>query len=218
MPPDAACERKFHNSGWRLVAGIDEAGRGCWAGPVVAAAVVFSPTILARPEALAGIDDSKALTRRQRERAYAQVYRLAEGVGVGVVPPSVIDASGIVPSTRLAMTVALLSLPCPFSALLIDALSLEVVSVPQYSLIKGDARCLSIAAASIVAKVTRDRLMQTADRAFPGYGFARHKGYGTDAHWKALQRLGPCGSHRMSFRPVAGMRDYLPPLDKVGEQ
>lgn len=212
MSPDASCERRFYALGCQRVAGVDEAGRGCWAGPVVAAAVVFSPHLLVQPDGLAGIDDSKALTLKQRETAYEQVYRLAEGVGVGVVPPLLIDGCGIVAATQLAMTVALLSLPCSFDALLLDALSLEVASVPQHSLIKGDSRCFSIAAASIVAKVTRDRLMQTADGAFPGYGFARHKGYGTAAHLKALQRLGACAIHRMTFRPVAiGKSSGSPP-------
>jgi ribonuclease HII len=118
------------------------------------------------------------------------------------VPAYLIDAFGIVPATRLAMTTALLALSCPVDALLIDALPLPALSLPQQALVKGDATSYSIAAASIIAKVSRDRLLITADRAYPGYGFAAHKGYGTAVHRRALRTLGPCALHRMTFQPV----------------
>ncbi len=203
MTPTVEYEQALQRQGYRVVAGIDEAGRGCWAGPVVAAAVVLRPDALAHAPLLNGIDDSKALTLAQREAGYAQVLALAEGIGVGVVPAYLIDAFGILPATRLAMTVALLALPCRAEALLIDALTLDDIVLHQQALIKGDARCVSIAAASLVAKVTRDRLMHTADQAYPGYGFAAHKGYGTAVHQRCLRERGPCHIHRLTFRPVA---------------
>jgi ribonuclease HII len=122
---------------------------------------------------------------------------------VGVVPASTIDALGIVPATRIAMMAALLALPCCPEALLIDAVRLDPLQLPQRALIRGDSTSLAIAAASIVAKVERDRRMRTAERAHPGYGFAQHKGYGTAAHHEALWRLGPCSLHRRTFQPVA---------------
>jgi ribonuclease HII len=203
MPPTLFHERDLFDAGHGCVAGIDEAGRGCWAGPVVAAAVVLSDDVLARPELLAGVDDSKALTAQQREQLYGRIRALAAGVGVGVVPASTIDALGIVPATRIAMMAALLALPCCPEALLIDAVRLDPLQLPQRALIRGDSTSLAIAAASIVAKVERDRRMRTAERAHPGYGFAQHKGYGTAAHHEALWRLGPCSLHRRTFQPVA---------------
>lgn len=202
MAPDIIYEQRLADQGCRAVAGIDEAGRGCWAGPVVAAAVVLARPALEQPALLAGIDDSKALTAHQRAAGYARIAALAEGVGVGIVPAYLIDAFGIIAATRLAMTIALLALPCRVDALLIDALPLPEIGLPQQALVRGDAQCLSIAAASVIAKVTRDRLMQTADLAHPGYGFAAHKGYGTAAHQRALYALGPCALHRLTFRPV----------------
>lgn len=197
--------------GYEYVAGIDEAGRGCWAGPVVAAAVVLAPSVLAQPELLAGVDDSKQLTVAQREAGYKRVYALAAGIGLGVVPAYIIDGIGIVKATRLAMTIALLTLPCPAMALLIDAIPLKDIARPQRVIIKGDTQCLSIAAASVVAKVARDRLMRAAEYTYPGYHFAAHKGYGTAAHHHALRRLGPCALHRMTFRPVADIAEMFSP-------
>lgn len=205
MAPDVRYEQDLLASGYRHIAGLDEAGRGCWAGPVVAAAVVFPPHILAQPDVLAGIDDSKLLSPHQREETCQTILSLAEGVGVGIVGAFLIDTWGIVPATRLAMTVALLSLPCLADALLIDALPLPTCVLPQKVLIKGDSRSLIIAAASVVAKVSRDHLMHTAHLAHPAYGFASHKGYGTAAHRRALASCGPCVLHRRSFRPVAAL-------------
>lgn len=202
MAPTTEHERELQARGLARVAGVDEAGRGCWAGPVVAAAVLLGPAALADPALLSGVDDSKQLSAEQRERAYARVRAAADGVGVGVVPAFLIDAYGILPATRLAMQIAVLALPGLPDGLLIDAVALPELGLPQLALIKGDARSLSIAAASIVAKVTRDRLMRGADAALPAYGFAAHKGYGTAAHARALAAHGPSPIHRHSFRPL----------------
>lgn len=203
MSPHIQYEQELHTAGYHTIAGIDEAGRGCWAGPVVAAAVVLSPQVLREPSLLAGIDDSKKLSEQQRERAYERIKQGAISTGVGIVPAYLIDAYGIVPATRLAMTIALLSLSMLCDALLIDAMQLHIPTLHQQALIKGDSQSLSIAAASIIAKVTRDHLMMEADRAFPGYQFARHKGYGTAIHQRALREIGICALHRRTFRPVA---------------
>ena len=205
MAPTTEYEQGFLAAGHARIAGIDEAGRGCWAGPVVAAAVALSAEALARPELLAGVDDSKRLSAAAREAAYGRVLALAAGVGVGVVPAYLIDAYGILPATRLAMHAALLQLPCAAEALLIDALPLPELPLPQLALVRGDSRCLSIAAASVVAKVTRDRLMGSAHQAFPAYGFAAHKGYGTAEHQRALARHGACAIHRRSFAPLLAL-------------
>jgi len=204
MAPTVEYEKALQAQGQQRVAGLDEAGRGCWAGPVVAAAVMLAPQVLAFPTLLAGVDDSKVLSAKQREVGYRRIKTQAQGIGIGVVPAYIIDGLGILPATRLAMIIALLSLPCSPSALLIDAVTLPLL-LPQTVLIKGDARSLSIAAASVVAKVTRDRLMREADLVYPAYSFGLHKGYGTAAHRKALAKLGPCLLHRLSFRPLRDM-------------
>jgi len=185
------------------VAGLDEAGRGAWAGPVVAAAVILPPGdgVCA---ALAGVRDSKQLSPAARERLAARVLDVALAVGVGRGEQQEIDALGIVPTTRLAMQRALAALSVAPEALVIDALRLPGVDLPQDAFPYADARSLSVAAASIIAKVTRDRWMvEVAETAFPGYGFAQHKGYGTQQHQAALSRLGVCPLHRLTFRPVA---------------
>ncbi len=202
MAPDVAFEKALREQGYNTIAGIDEAGRGCWAGPVVAAAVVLSPHVLTKPDLMPGINDSKTLTPAQRDVAFTCIHNHATGIGVGIVPAYLIDTYGILPATHMAMTTALLSLPYLPDALLIDAVKLKTLSLHQQALIRGDSLSLSIAAASIIAKVTRDRLMQTADQAFPGYCFAQHKGYGTALHRKALETLGTCPLHRLTFRPV----------------
>jgi ribonuclease HII len=206
MSPTVDEERALWAAGHRRIAGVDEVGRGCWAGPVVAAAVVLPEKVLAEPGLLAGVDDSKTLTARQREQLTEQIIAVADSWGVGVVPAHVVDTHGILAATRLAMQVALLRLPEPADALLIDAVQLQGWPCAQRSLIKGDARCLSIAAASIVAKVARDRMMAELGRQAPDYGFAQHKGYGTAAHYHTLQRYGPSSQHRRTFRPLA---DFL---------
>ncbi|ABY34271.1 MAG TPA: ribonuclease HII [Chloroflexus aurantiacus] len=202
MLPDLSIEHDLQRRGYANLAGIDEAGRGCWAGPVVAAAVVLSPAVYRQPDLLAGVNDSKQLTAGARERIYTSIQTHALGVGVGIVPAFLIDAYGILPATRLAMIQALLALPCAVDALIIDAVQLPGISLPQTALVRGDERSLSIAAASIIAKVTRDRLMATADHCFPHYGFALHKGYGTAVHRRALAQYGPSPLHRRTFQPV----------------
>ncbi|WP_298820429.1 ribonuclease HII [Chloroflexus sp.] len=210
MKPDLSFEYALRARGYQTLAGIDEAGRGCWAGPVVAAAVVLAPIVYEQPDLLAMVNDSKQLSAAAREHVYTIIQTCAQGIGVGIVPAFLIDAYGILPATRLAMTLAVLSLPCAVDALLIDAERLSNLSLPQESLARGDARSLSIAAASIIAKVTRDRLMQTADLCYPQYGFALHKGYGTAAHQRALRQHGPSPIHRQTFQPVL---EALHPLE-----
>ncbi len=199
--PDAAHENKLYDLGFRLVAGIDEVGRGPLAGPVTAAAVVMPGEI---PETWFGlVRDSKQMSPERREFASEQIHLHALGVGVGAGSHEEIDELGIVAATRLAMTRALDDLDVTPDHLLIDALTLPAVSVPQTPIVKGDAISISIAAASIVAKVTRDWLMaESYEPRHPGYGFARNKGYGTAEHMAALQELGPCPIHRQSFAPV----------------
>jgi ribonuclease HII len=203
VAPTVEEERALRAAGHTCIAGLDEAGRGCWAGPVVAAAVVLPESVLEQPQLLAGVDDSKLLSAARREQFFAQITSVADGWGVGVVPAHVIDSHGILVATRLAMQVALLKLPTLPDALLIDAVELRAWPCPQRALIKGDSRCLSIAAASILAKVTRDRLMTALGRSFPDYGFDVHKGYGTATHYRALHTHGVTAHHRHSFKPVA---------------
>jgi ribonuclease HII len=195
-------ELSLWQRGFGRLAGLDEAGRGAWAGPVVAAAVVLpaDPTRLLRT--LSGVRDSKTLAPTQREALHGRIVEVALGVGVGVVPPAQVDALGIVPATCAAMHQAVAELlPAP-DYLLIDYLRLNDLPLPQHSLAKGDAHVLSIAAASIVAKVHRDRLMVALEADFPGYGFASHKGYGTPQHRAALWERGITPLHRRSFEPV----------------
>ncbi len=197
-------ERSLLACGYRRIAGVDEAGRGAWAGPVYAAAVVLPLERPDLPEVLAGVRDSKQLSPRQRETLSGVIRGVALGVGVGWAEVEEIDDLGILPATRLAMARAVGQLSGPVDALLIDYVRLPEVPLPQRSLPRADARCLSVAAASIIAKVERDRRMAELDREYPGYGFARHKGYGTLQHRRALQQLGPSPLHRRTWRPVVG--------------
>lgn len=190
-------ERELHLAGFGRIAGLDEVGRGCLAGPVVAAAV-----ILPERHRIRGIRDSKVLPRASRETLYDHILDRAESVGVGCVEVEVIDRINILQATKLAMRQALDRLPHRPDHLLIDALSLRDVNVPQRPIIGGDAISASIAAASIVAKVTRDRICDEMDLRYPGYGFARNKGYGTRRHVDALLSDGPCAWHRRSFAPI----------------
>ncbi len=184
----------------KVVAGLDEAGRGAWAGPVVAAAVILpaDEQVLAQ---LAEVDDSKRLTPAARERLFMDIQQVAQ-VGIGVIPSQRIDEVGILEATYEAMTAAIHALPRSPDALLIDYLPRALGDWPQHRLVRGESLSLSIAAASIVAKVHRDRLMITYDQTYPGYGFARHKGYGTRLHRQALARLGPTPIHRLSWAPL----------------
>lgn len=180
-----------------LIVGVDEAGRGPWAGPVVAAAVVLDPNRIPQ-----GIDDSKALDADDRERLYDRIGETALAVGVGVGDVARIDRDNILAATMWAMQAAVEKLTCRPRLALIDGNRAPRLSCQTRTIVKGDAKCLSIAAASIVAKVTRDRMMIALARELPGYGFERHKGYGTPEHRAALVRLGLTPEHRRSFRPV----------------
>jgi ribonuclease HII len=190
-------------NGTQLIAGLDEAGRGAIAGPVVAAAVILpldDPTALAQ---LADVNDSKQLTARQRQRSYDLIIQLAKSYGVASSSAEEIDRYGIMGATRLAMRRALALLDPPAAYLLIDGrIRLKEPALPQQSLIRGDAKSLSIAAASILAKVTRDNKMASQQDLFPAYGFARHKGYCTEQHVAALAKNGPCPIHRHTFAPI----------------
>ena len=221
--PHFQYETRLLSQGIAIVAGLDEVGRGTLAGPVVAGVAVLPPSLAdsgagARNNAAGNatrggagwvslINDSKQLTPVQRDEAYAALCEKCVAYGTGACDAADIDRIGIVAATRLAMARALEMIDPRPGHLLIDALDLPAVNIPQTSIIKGDATSLSIAAASIIAKVTRDRLMATVLEAqYPGYGFAGHKGYGSAEHIAALYRLGPSPIHRLSFAPV---RDAL---------
>ncbi len=197
-------ENAARQAGFLRIAGVDEVGRGALAGPVVAACVVLPPDF-----DLAGIDDSKKLTERQRERAEARIRAEAAAIGIGSVEPELIDRINILQATHEAMRLAYAQIvPCP-DFVLIDGL--PVRSFPcadTLALVQGDSQSASIAAASVVAKVARDRLMRAYDLVYPEYGFAGHKGYGSAKHLAALAQHGPCPIHRRSFSPVAAA---LPP-------
>jgi ribonuclease HII len=190
-------ETELWQAGYARIAGVDEAGRGALAGPVVAAAVVFPPGT-----AIPKIDDSKRLTCDLREALFQQIANAASGISVGYSDAEVIDDINIRQGTLLAMQAAVRGLPCLAEFLLIDGRDGVPSVLPQRMVVRGDQTVGSIAAASIVAKVTRDHLMERLDRQFPGYGFAQHKGYGTTAHLRALQLLGPSLIHRKTFRGV----------------
>lgn len=195
-------ERQAQADGWQRVAGIDEAGRGPLAGPVVAAAVVFPPEAVAIPP----VKDSKQLTPAQRAELDTAI-RAVPGVsiGVGVLSAADIDRLNILRATHAAMQLAVRQLQPPPDFVLIDGLPVRGFPVPQRAIVKGDALSASIAAASIVAKVYRDRLMNDLEARYPGYGFARHKGYGTPEHLDALAHLGPSPEHRRTFAPVQAL-------------
>jgi ribonuclease HII len=186
-----------HRSGYRAVAGVDEAGRGPLAGPVVAAAVIL-PRYLDIP----GIDDSKKLTPAVREQLFERIRAEALAVGVGMCNSETVDRINILQATLRAMEESVRQLPRAADYLLIDGISKPSVNLPQRTIKKGDSLSISIAAASIIAKVTRDRLMEEYDLLYPGYGFAGHKGYGCASHLAAIASLGPSPIHRLTFRGV----------------
>lgn len=198
--PTRAKEKKLAAAGYHLIAGIDEVGRGALAGPVVAAAVILPPRLKAPWLKL--VRDSKQLSSSQREALFPPIEQAAMARGIGIVPAEEIDTEGIVAATRRAMCLAVNQLSCAADFLLIDALDLPALPIPQESLIRGDCLCFSISCASILAKVTRDRIMREMDTLYPGYGFQQHKGYGTEEHLSSLRRLGPSPVHRRSFAPV----------------
>lgn len=190
----AEVERRLRDFGFRAIAGTDEVGRGCLAGPVVAASV-----ILDREPALPGVDDSKQLTEDERARVCRTVISHARAVAIGVIDPATIDRVNILQASKRAMHVAVESLAERPDVLVLDAVSVETLDMPQVPIIHGDRRSVSIAAASVVAKVYRDFLMQSYHDVYPEYDFAHNRGYGTESHQKALERFGPCPIHRRSF-------------------
>jgi ribonuclease HII len=194
-------ERRKWNTGFCRVAGIDEAGRGPIAGPVVAAAVILPPDC-----SLPGLNDSKQIKPDEREALYDRIVRVARGWAVASEPPEVIDRINILQAALRAMATAAGQLSPAADCLLVDGKQTVPLSgslsIEQVAIVGGDGISMSIAAASILAKVSRDRQMEAFERVYPGYGFARHKGYGTRVHLEALERLGPSPIHRRSFRPV----------------
>ncbi|MCP4745560.1 MAG: ribonuclease HII [Desulfobacteraceae bacterium] len=198
-----AFEKSLTDQGYSTVAGVDEAGRGPLAGPVISAAVVLPPDFDSH-----GITDSKKLTQRQRQTLFQRIYEQARCIGIGIVDALEIDRINILQASLLSMVIAVSNLSPRPDYLIIDGKFKIASRIPQQALIKGDSRAVSIAAASIVAKVTRDSLMLRYHEDFPEFGFERHKGYPTKAHKSALSIYGPCLIHRRSFK---GVREYLPP-------
>jgi ribonuclease HII len=206
----ATCVSRLHedelrSQGFLYIAGVDEVGRGCLAGPVVAAAVILDPTV-AYPQ---GLNDSKKLSARQRERIGAELQQCLVTHSIGAVEADEIDRINILQATKLAMRKAVAGLDPVADFLLIDALTLEQITLPQRGIIRGDSISASIAAASILAKTYRDRLMAEYDQLYPQFGFARHVGYGTSEHLSALANHGYCPLHRKSFRGVLPARPAL---------
>jgi ribonuclease HII len=195
--PTLRFERKLWGAGALAIAGVDEAGVGPMAGPVVAAAVIFAPE-----QYVPGVNDSKQLAAEQRERLFDKIHRRAVAIGVGMATPAEVDELNIYWATALAHERALLALNRTPDHVLVDGRTIPELKVPQTRIVGGDRKSFSIAAASIIAKVTRDRAMIEYDALYPEFGFARHKGYCTADHFAALARLGPTPIHRRSFAPV----------------
>ncbi len=198
--PDFSIEVKLQSEGKSAIAGVDEVGRGPLAGPVVAAAVILDPQNFPK-----GLNDSKKLTEKRRDELFEQVMNTSH-VGWASLPASIIDETNIRAAALMAMTLSVERLPIPADAALIDGKDVPegLIHIGK-ALVKGDARSVSIAAASIVAKVVRDRMMREADKHFPAFGFAAHKGYGSKAHRDAIEEHGPCPLHRKSFSPIKQM-------------
>jgi ribonuclease HII len=185
----------------RIFAGVDEAGRGPLAGPVVAACAIVPADF-----SLLGVDDSKKLTAGEREHLYSVIVRGGQVTfGIGIVSSRTIDRRNILEATRLAVVKAVNTMSSRPALLLTDALKIPALDIPQKAFVKGDSRSYAIATASILAKVTRDRILDSYDQKYPEYGFARHKGYGTSEHLEALSKFGPCPIHRMTFAPVSAV-------------
>ncbi len=194
-------EERAFRQGYKFIAGLDEAGRGALAGPVVSAAVIFPREI-----EISGVDDSKKLTPSQRESLYKTIIEKSLAVGVGIEDNNAIDEINILQAALFSMKRAILGLSIKPDYLLVDGNCSVPINIPQKCIIKGDSSSVSVAAASIIAKVTRDRLMVEYDGRFPGYGFAGHKGYGSASHLRAIAELKPCPIHRKTFR---GVREHV---------
>jgi ribonuclease HII len=199
--PSLRFERAFWSRGLKLVAGLDEVGRGAWAGPVVACAAIL-PQLKRIPRSLALVRDSKLLSPEQRDMLVEPIREAVLAHAIGAATRTEVDEMGIVPATKLAMKRALDQLNTTPMALLIDAVKLSDIKLPQRAIIHGDQLSLSIACASILAKVARDRMMVEMDDAVPGYAFGQHKGYGTPQHRAAVEKLGASIEHRVSFEPI----------------
>ena len=199
--PSSAEEKALRKEGYHLIAGVDEVGRGALMGPVVAAAVIMPDDIKARWKSK--VRDSKQLSPQAREYLYPYIREKSISFGIGATPNDIIDTIGIARATCLAMIAAVRQLAPQPQFVLIDYVRLHELMLPQKGIVNGDSLCFSIACASIIAKVTRDRMVIEMDRDYPGYNFAGHKGYGTREHLACLRRLGPCPLHRRSFRPVS---------------
>ena len=209
--PNLDFEINLWHRGVRIVAGVDEAGRGALAGPVAAGAVVLPAEFIDLYNHLEGVQDSKVMNPTDREHWAEEIKAVAIAWSVGFASVAEIDKIGILPATQLAAGRAIQSLHCVVEHILVDYINLPDVALPQTPLVKGDARSLSIAAASILAKTTRDALLVELDETFPGYLFAKNKGYGTPEHRQAIDRLGPCDQHRKTFSPVSDNFSLFPP-------
>jgi len=195
--PNYKIENKLWRRGFERIAGLDEAGRGAWAGPVVAAAVILPPKL-----ALRGLRDSKQLSPKAREQFYVYINKNAIGIGIGIVSEKVIDEKGIIFATRQAFLDAIENLKLNPDYLLIDGIRLFNHKLPLDFLVKGDNKCVSIAAASVIAKVARDNILIDYNKKYPQYGFDQHKGYGTWEHRSRILDHGACPIHRLSFKPL----------------
>lgn len=213
LPPRPTLEHEWElwSQGLKLAAGVDEAGRGALAGPVAAGAVILLADSQGLSDHLHGVRDSKVMKPADRETWAEIIKETAVAWGVGFSSADEIDRIGIAPATCLAISRAVSQLCVVPDHLLVDYLKLPNQDIPQTSLVKGDARSLSIAAASILAKTSRDALLIEMDQQFPPYGFANHKGYGTHGHRQAIQKFGPCIQHRQSFAPVVAYHSLFPP-------
>ncbi len=207
LKPSFKEENLLREQGYRIIAGVDEAGRGALMGPVVAAAVILPDNIKARWKGR--VRDSKLLKAEEREYLYGYIEEVSISVGTGLTSNEVIDAVGIAKATRLAMIAAIGQLKPEPQYILIDYFDLPETPLPNRGVEDGDSLCFSIACASIIAKVTRDRLVTAMDDEYPGYGFAGHKGYSTSGHLECLRRKGPCPLHRRSFSPVREIAEQL---------
>jgi len=188
-------EKDFYNENIKYIAGIDEAGRGPLAGPVVVASV-----ILPQNSMIEGVNDSKKISEKKREKIYENIISEAISYGIGIIYQEEIDEINILQATKKGLNLAVKQMEIKPNIILVDALNeIDTCGIPYKSIIKGDAKCYSIAAASIIAKVTRDRIMREWDKVYPEYGFSSHKGYGTAKHIEALKKYGPCIIHRKSF-------------------